>query len=133
MLTTDQERDDEMKVTARKASRARAAERVGRVLAALLVAALTGCGGSAVKQDTKRLKNKCDVVRGDPVSMEEARCIAKLHGIKDKQSCPVEVDRPADFRESVFRVRESCNGLGVIIAESSGRVLAIVAYDEILY
>ncbi len=105
----------------------------GRVLAALLVAAVVGCGGSAVKRDTKRLKSKCNVVRGDPVAEHGARCIARLYGIQDKQNCPMEVDRPADFRESVFRVRESCNGLGVIVAESNGRVLAIVAYDETLY
>ena len=127
MLMTDHKRDDEMKVIGIKASR------TGRILVALLVAALSGCGGSAVKKDTKRLKNKCDVVRGDPVSAEDARCIAKLHGIKDKKSCPMEVDQPADFPESVFRVRESCNGLGVIVAKANGRVLAIVAYDEILY
>ena len=118
--------NDEMKVTG-------FAKGAGRVLAALLVAALFGCGGSAVKRDTKRLKSKCNVVRGDPVSEEGARCIAKLYGIQNKKNCPMEVDRPADFPESVFRVRESCNGLGVIVAESNGRVLAIVAYDEILY
>jgi len=122
MLMTDYKRDDEMQVTVTKA-----------FLAALLVAALFGCGGSAVKKDTKRLKNKCDIVRGDPVSEKGARCIAELYGIKDKKTCPMEVDRPTDFPESVFRVRESCNGLGVIVAEANGRVLAIVAYDEILY
>ena len=105
----------------------------GRLLAALLVAALFGCGGSAVKKDTRRLKSKCNLVRGDPVSEQGARCIAGLYGIQNKKSCPMEVDRPADFPTSVFRVRESCNGLGVIVAESNGRVLAIVAYDEILY
>ena len=109
------------------------AQCAGRVLAALLVAALFGCGGSAIKRDTKRLKSKCNVVRGDPVAEEGARCIARLHGIQNKKSCPMEVDRPTDFPESVFRVRESCNGLGVIVAESNGRVLAIVAHDEILY
>ncbi len=100
---------------------------------AMMFVAASGCGGSAVKRDTKRLKSKCKLVRGDPVSEEGARCIAKLYGIQNKKNCPMELDRPADFPESVFRVRESCNGLGVIVAESNGRVLAIVTYDEILY
>ena len=108
------------------------AKGAGRLLAALLVAALFGCG-SAVKKDTNRLKSKCNLVPGDPVSEEGARCIAELYGIQNKKNCPMEVDRPTDFPASVFRVRESCNGLGVIVAESNGQVLAIVAYDEILY
>jgi len=106
---------------------------VAAVLALLLVGGLSGCGGSAIKKDTKRLKKKCDVVRGTPVSEEQARCIATLFGIKDEKSCPMEVDRPETFGQPVFRVRESCNGLGAVVAESSGRVLAIVSGDEILY
>ena len=102
-------------------------------LVAILLATLAGCGGSAVKKDVKRLKNKCDVVAGSSVSEEGARCIAKIYGIQNKKSCPMEVDRPDSFAQAVFRVRESCNGLGVVIAESNGRVVAIVAYDEILY
>ena len=103
------------------------------VLVVMLAAAVPGCGGSAIKKDTRLLKNMCSIVRGDPVSEEEARCIGKVYGIKNKKSCPLEVDRPGGFREPVYRVRESCNGLGVVVAESSGRVLAIVADDEILY
>jgi hypothetical protein len=103
------------------------------VLALLLVGSLVGCGGSAIRKDAKQLKSKCDVVRGNPVSEEEARCIAKLFGIKDEKGCPMEVDRPDTFAEPVFRVRESCNGLGAVVAESTGRVLAIVSGDEILY
>jgi hypothetical protein len=45
----------------------------------------------------------------------------------------MEVDRPDGFGQPVYRVRESCNGLGAVVAESSGRVLAIVSGDEILY
>jgi hypothetical protein len=103
------------------------------LLALVLAAALAGCGGSAIKRDTRRLHSRCDVVRGTAVSEEQARCIAKLYGVKDKKRCPVQVDRPHDFGASVYRIRESCNGLGVVVAESSGRVLALVAGDEILY
>ena len=105
--------------------------RVAGLLALALLAA-PGCG-SAVKKDVKRLKNKCNVVHGNPVSAEQARCIAGVFGIQEKKSCPAEVDRPTGFPEPVYRVRESCNGLGVVVAESSGRVLAIMRYDEILY
>jgi len=103
------------------------------VLAWLLIGSMSGCGGSAIKKDTKQLKKKCDVIRGNPVSEEQARCIAKLFGIEDEKSCPMEVDRPETFGQPVYRVRESCNGLGAIVAESSGRVLAIVSGDEILH
>jgi len=103
------------------------------ILALLLAGSLSGCGGSAIKKDAKQLKRKCDVVRGNPVSEEQARCIAKLFGIKDEKSCPMEVDRPDTFGQPVYRVRESCNGLGAVVAESSGRVLAIVSGDEILH
>ena len=103
------------------------------LLAALLVATLCGCGGSAFKKDTTRLKKRCDIVRGDPVSEENARCIARLYGVRNTKSCPMKVDRPDSFPRPVYRIRESCTGLGVVLAESSGRVLALVADDEILH
>ena len=92
-------------------------------LLSLAVAALmvtwTGCGGSALKRDANKLKNKCGVVSGQPVTADEARCIAMLFGVKDKGSCPVEIDEPDEFSEPVYRVRESCNDLGVLVAKSS--------------
>ena len=97
-------------------------------VAALLVA-VAACGGSAIKKDAKRLKSRCDVVRGSAVTEDQARCIAGIYGVKNSKSCPMEVDRPDGFSGPVFRVLESCNGLGVIVEESSGRVLDIVARD----
>ena len=73
------------------------------------------------------------MVRGSAVTEAQARCIAGIYGVKDKRSCPVEVDRPDGFSGPVYRVLESCNGLGVIVEESSGRVLDIVARDASLF
>ncbi len=103
------------------------------VLAVTLLAGIPACGGSAIKRDTKRLKNKCNIVRGDPVSEEQARCIGRLFGVKNRKRCPMRVDRPDSFPEPVYRVRENCDGLGIVIAASDGRVLAIVAGDDVLY
>jgi hypothetical protein len=103
------------------------------LLALTLAGAQAGCGGSAIKRDARRLEKKCDVVRGARVSERQARCIAELFGVEDKKGCPMEVDRPDGFGEPVFRVRESCNGLGAVIAEADGRVLAFVSGDDILY
>ena len=103
------------------------------LLAMVLVAAPVGCGGSAYKKDARQLEKICDVVRGNPVDEGQAICIGRLYGIKKKRNCPIEVDSPGDFGVSVFRIRESCSGLGVIVAESSGRVLALVSNDEIIH
>lgn len=95
------------------------------MLAIGLIATLASCG-SAIKRDAKRLKRKCDVVQGTEVSEEQARCIARLYGIKQTKSCPLEVDRTDDFGQPAFRIRESCSGVGVFVAESTGRVLAVL-------
>jgi hypothetical protein len=101
----------------------------GRLFASMLaitvIATLTSCG-SAIKRDAKRLKSRCEVVQGTQVSEEQARCIAKLYGIKQTKSCPLEVDRSDDFGQPAFRIRESCSGVGVFVAESTGRVLAVL-------
>jgi hypothetical protein len=105
-------------------------KRPGRLaLVAPLFVAVVACGGSAVKKDAKRLKSRCDVVRGSAVTEDQARCIAGIYGVKHTKSCPMEVDRPVGFSGPVFRVLESCNGLGVIVEAESGRVLDIVARD----
>lgn len=94
-----------------------------------LVVALASCG-SAMKRDVKRLKSKCDVVQGSQVSEEQARCIAEIYGVKHKRSCPLEVDRSDDFGQPAFRIRESCSGVGIFVAESTGRVLAVLTGDD---
>lgn len=99
------------------------------ILAIGLVATLTSCG-SAIKRDAKRLKSKCDVVQGTAVSEEQARCIAEIYGVKHKRSCPLEVDRSDDFGQLAFRIRESCSGVGIFVAESTGRVLAVLTGDD---
>jgi hypothetical protein len=98
-------------------------------LAIVLIVTLTSCG-SALKRDAKRLKNKCDVVQGFPVSEQQARCIAQIYGIKQASGCPLEVDRSDDFGQPAFRIRESCSGVGVFVAESTGRVLAVLTGDD---
>jgi len=106
---------------------------VGRLFALMLaivsIATLASCG-SAMKRDAKRLKSKCDVVQGTQVSEEQALCIAEVYGVKHKQSCPLEVDRSNDFGQPAFRIRESCSGVGVFIAESTGRILAVLTGDD---
>jgi hypothetical protein len=104
-----------------------------RILAVLAAAALSACGGSAVKRDAARLETRCDVVQGQAVTEEQARCIARLFGVVESERCPLEVDRPERFARPVFRVRESCSGLGVIVSEADGRVLALTSGDRILY
>ena len=103
------------------------------VLCAVLALTCAACGGSALKRDAKQLKNKCGVVQGQVVSEEQARCIARLHGVEDKRSCPLEVDRPEDYGEPVYRIRESCNGLGLVVSHTTGRVLAVVAGGDVVY
>ena len=103
------------------------------VLAIVLVVMLPGCGGSSFKKDARRLKALCDVVRGYPVTEQQAICIGNVFGVKKKKGCPIEVDNPDTFAEPVYRVRESCTGLGVVVGASNGRVLALVSNDEILY
>jgi hypothetical protein len=98
---------------------------LGRVLVVALLVTLASCG-SALKRDAKRLKNKCDVVQGNEVTEEQARCIAKIYGLEETKNCPLEIDRSDDFGAPAYRVRESCSGVGVFVAESTGRVLAIL-------
>jgi len=95
------------------------------LLAAALLLAVYGCGGSAIKKDTRRLERKCGVVPGQPLAETQARCIGRLYGLQETKRCVTEVDRPAGFHEPVYRLRESCSGIGVVIAESDGRVLAL--------
>ena len=100
---------------------------------AVLAASAVACGGSALKKDARRLKSKCDVVRGDPVSEEDALCIGKIYGIVERRDCPIEIERVDNFPVPAFRVVESCSGLAVIVAEPNGRVLALMSGDEIIH
>jgi hypothetical protein len=99
------------------------------MLVLALLATLASCG-SAVKRDARRLKSKCDVVQGTAVSEEQARCIARLYGIQGGNDCPLEIDRSDDFGKPAYRIRESCSGVGVFVAESTGRVLALLTGDD---
>ena len=107
--------------------------RLPLVLTATVTLVCGGCGGSAIKRDAKQLKSKCGVVQGQVVSEDQARCIARLHGVEEKRNCPLEVDRPEEFGEPVYRIRESCNGLGLVVSHTTGRVLAVVAGDDVVY
>lgn len=107
--------------------------RAALVLPLALALVLAGCFGSALKRDARRLRRQCDVVEGRPIDERQARCVARIYGIEDRDDCPMEVERPEGWGEPVFRVQESCLRLGVIIAASTGEVLAIVAGDDVLY
>ena len=103
------------------------------VSVAALAASIIACGGSAIKKDTRQLEKKCDIVRGDPVSEEDALCIGKIYGIIERRDCPIEIDRVDSFNVPAFRVLESCSGLAVIVAEPTGRVLALMSGEEIIH
>ena len=103
------------------------------IFALLLTVAAGACGGSATKRDARRLENKCGVASGAAVTEDQARCIAEIYGVQHKKKCPMEVDRPDGFGGPVYRVRESCNGLGVVLLEANGRVVALVSGDEVLH
>jgi hypothetical protein len=99
-------------------------------MAALLATA--GCGGSAAKKDARRLQGKCGVVQGNPISAEQARCIAQLWGLEGSNSCPIEVEPIEGYPETVYRAHE-CGGVGLLLSGSSGRVLAVLSGDEVVY
>ena len=102
------------------------------LLATLLVAGLAGCGGSAAKKDARRLGRKCGLVQGNPVTADDARCIARLWGLKSSDNCPIEVELIEGYAEPVYRVHE-CEGLGLLVSGSTGRVLAVVSGDDVVY
>ena len=99
-------------------------------MAALLVTA--GCGGSAAKKDARRLQDKCGVVQGRPISIEQARCVARLWGLEGTKSCPIEIEPLEGYPETVYRAHE-CGGLGLLLSGSTGRVLAVISGDEVVY
>jgi len=93
------------------------------VLATLCSAA---CLGPSLKYDEQRLQKKCDVTGRDEVTLEQARCIARVAGLKEGRKCPFELN---EFTRaggtSVIAVRETCSTLALEIDRATGEVVAV--------
>ena len=95
---------------------------------ALLLASLLlpGCLGKGLKFDVERLQRKCDLVEGTNVTHDQARCIAKVAGLKEGRKCPFEIAESTDeARGAVYDVQESCSGIAIRIHKASGEILGV--------
>jgi len=94
------------------------------VLLACLVS--PACLGKGLKYDAERLQRKCKLTAGVDVTEDQARCIAKVAGLKQGRKCPFEVEALTDeTRRSVYDVRESCSGISIRIDRSSGEIVGV--------
>ena len=93
------------------------------LLACLLSAA---CLGKGLRYDAERLRKKCKLSAGAEVTRDQARCIAKVAGLKEGRKCPFVIEeRSAGAAGEVFDVHESCSGIGLSIARASGEVVRV--------
>jgi hypothetical protein len=95
-------------------------------VALFVLVATTGCG-RRLRFDAERIQRKCGVTQGVELSRDQARCVARLAGLRDGRKCPLdltEVDGGAGG-DVVWQVRESCGGVGLQIAAQDGRVVAV--------
>jgi hypothetical protein len=92
----------------------------------------TACFGTAARRDRRELRERCGV-SGSPVDEQQARCIAEVFGVQDKARCPMRVERQERNEGPVYRVFEDCTGLGVLVEEATGRVVAVVRGDRLVY
>jgi hypothetical protein len=98
--------------------------RVAVVALGLLFSA--ACVGSGLKFNEQRLQDKCGVNGRDGVTLDQARCMAKVAGLKDGRRCPLEVNEIARGDETVvFEAREGCSTLGLEIDKATGEVVAV--------
>jgi len=98
----------------------------------MLVAGSCGCG-KRLKFDAAAIRGRCDVVAGLEITREQALCIARLAGLKDRKQCRLAVDDrvAGDPPVPVFRIAEPCTGLGLSIAKADGRVVEVEAHDAV--
>ena len=95
---------------------------------ALLLACLVlpSCLGKGLKFDAQRLQRKCELTEGTDVTHDQARCIAKVAGLKQGRKCPFEIVELTDeVQGPVYDVRESCSGIGIRIHKASGEILGV--------
>ena len=87
---------------------------------------LPSCLGQGLKFDAERLQRKCKLTEGTDVTHDQARCIAKVAGLKQGRRCPFEIAELTDERQGpVYDVRESCSGIGIRINKASGEILGV--------
>jgi hypothetical protein len=87
---------------------------------------LPSCLGKGLKYDAERLQRKCKLTEGTDVTHDQARCIAKVAGLKQGRKCPFEIVELTDeLQGPVYDVRESCSGIGIRIHKASGEILGV--------
>jgi len=93
------------------------------LLACLL---LPACLGKGLKFDAERLQRKCELTAGVEVTHDQARCIAKVAGLKEGRKCPFEIVESTDeVQGPVYDVTESCSGIGIRVRKASGEILGV--------
>lgn len=93
------------------------------VLATLVAPA---CFGPKLKYDADRLQRKCAVDGRTEITLDQARCVAKVAGLKESRKCPFELTEVVRETEGpVIEVRETCSTLGMDIAKSTGEVVGV--------
>lgn len=84
------------------------------------------CLGKGLKFDAERLQRKCTLAQGEPVTLDQARCIAKVAGLKEGRKCPFEIVESNDVKAGpAYEVRESCSGIAIRIAKASGEIVGV--------
>ena len=63
----------------------------------ILLAMLIGLGCTRpLKFNDKKIRNKCDIADAVELTPDQALCVGRLAGLKDKRNCPLEVHEGAD-------------------------------------
>jgi hypothetical protein len=84
------------------------------------------CLGKGLKFDAERLQRKCKLTEGVDVTHDQARCIAKVAGLKQGRKCPFEIEERIDEGEQpVYDVTESCSGISIRIVRASGEIVGV--------
>lgn len=92
----------------------------------LVCMVLPACLGKGLKFGAERLHKKCKLTEGVQVTHDQARCIAKVAGLKEGRKCPFEiVETNDDLQGPVYDVQESCSGIGIRIRKASGEILGV--------
>jgi len=97
------------------------------LIAVGLAVLASACGGRPLKFDELAIQRKCAVVQGAAIDRQQALCMAKLAGLKDRKRCPLQTTElnEGEPPEPVFWVREPCTAVGIFVAKSDGRVVAV--------
>jgi hypothetical protein len=92
---------------------------------------LTGCLGKGLEFDEQRLRTRCALGEQVEVTRQQALCIAKLAGLKEKRKCPFEIEEGTLEGQGPFwGIRESCSGIGIHIDRATGAIVG-VEYGEV--